>query len=180
MKITKKDILSHKFLFYGIVAIILLTFVTKRFLLTPLELKLAAAKDRVDSLTNEKNGLAKEVALLKNREDALKEKESRLTEYFILKSRLVDFNRSSQFLKNLISYNEIKVDELRPGKKEQVGQFKKWELNVLLSGSYKEINSYFDYLDRQPYLLNVKKVTLSKGDSKGVVNANIILEATGR
>ncbi|GAB4440962.1 MAG: hypothetical protein OHK0040_12350 [bacterium] len=180
MKIGKKDILVHKTLFYGILIILLFNFVAKRFLFTPLETKVAAMKSKAATLTSEKNNLAKEVASLKGKEAELKEKESRLTEYFLLKSRLVDFNRASQFLKNIVSYSGVKIQSLKPGKKEQIGQFKKWQINLLLSGTYTEINNYFNYLDRQPYLLNIKNVALSKGDSRGEVSANITLEAVGR
>jgi|GEM_PF-5506820 len=180
MNIKKQDLVAHKVLVLGIVAILLVNFVVKKLLIIPLETKLSAAKGRVESLSKEKNNLEREVAVLKSKEAFLKEKESRLTEYFMLKSKLIDFNMVSKFLKDIVSYGGVKVDTLRPGKKEQVGQFKKWQLNISLTGSFTDINSYFSYLDSLPYLLNVKKVELSKGNTKGMVHANIVLEAVGR
>lgn len=180
MKIEKKDILKHKYLFSGIIIIVLLNFLLNRYLILPMETKLSSVKSRVLTLTNEKNNLTKEVSTLKSKEAELKEKENRLTEYFILKSKLVEFNITSQFLRNIVSFNGVKIDNLKPGKKEQIGQFKKWQLYITLSGSYGDINNYFSYLDRLPYLLNVKNVSLSKGNTKGEVTANVTLEAIGR
>lgn len=180
MNIKKQDIIAHKFLVSGLVLLFLLNFVAKKFVINPMYAKLSAAKSRVSTLTSEKQNLEKEVAILKDKESLLEEKETRLTEYFMLKSKLVDFSKSSIFLRNLFNYNGVKIESIKPDKKERVGQFKKWQLKITVSGSFSNINGYFNYLDTLPYLLNVKKVELSKVSANGVVHANIVLEAVGR
>lgn len=180
MNIKKQDILAHKSLVFGIILLLLLNFIVKRFIINPIEAKLVAAKSKVSTLTSEKQNLEKEVAILKDKQALLKEKETRLTEYFMLKSKLVDFSMSTTFLKNLVSYGNIKIESLKPDKKEQVGQFKRWQLNISISGSFSNINGYFNYLDTLPYLLNVKKVDLSKVSANGMLQANVVLEAIGR
>ena len=179
MKITKKELTAHKFLLISIILILLLNFVLTRFLFLPMERALVTLKDKSSVLNEEKARLAKDLAFLKIKEANLKDKESRLTEYFILKSKLVDFNVSSQFLKNIVSFSGVNVQSLKPLQKEQVGNFKKWQINLSFTGRYHDINNYFEYLGKLPYILSVKKVTLEKTSTPGINRANITIEAIG-
>lgn len=180
MKITKKELTAHKFLFAGIILILMLNFVLTRFLFLPMEKTLVTLQDKSSLLNAEKVRLTKELAFLKNKEASLKDKESRLTEYFILKSKLVDFNAPSSFLKNIVSFSGVNVESLKPSKKEQIGNFKKWQINLFFTGRYHDINDYFEYLDKLPYILSVKKVVLEKTSEPGINRANITIEAIGR
>lgn len=178
--IGKKEILAHKFLLFSLLILFFLTLLIKRFVILPMANRLDEINKKIVSLSVEKDNLLKEIKNLKEVELKLREKEGRLAEYFILKSKLADFNASSKILRDLLSFHSVKYNRLNPDKKEQIGKFKKWILHLNLTGSYADLNNYFNYLDRLPYILSVKNVKLSKGNAKGEVFAEVTVEVIGK
>lgn len=179
--IDAKKILSlHKFLFIGCIAFVAVYPGVDKLLSAPLKSKLTLTKTEIQKLNSDKANLAKEVESLKKKGADLKNKEGQLTDYFLLKSKLVDFRTASDFFKKLVSYNGIKVELLKPGKKEAVSQFVRWHINISAKGSYENIYGYLDYLESLPYVLNVKKLELAKTEVRGMNRINLSIEAVGR
>lgn len=180
MNIKKKDIISHKLLFFGIIITVVVHFIAVKFFIVPTEENLKGVKLKLEKLTKEENNLSNELKTLSKAEDLINEKQTRLTEFFLLKSKLIDFTTTPTFLKKIVDYRAIKIESLKPDKKISLGQFQKLPITITMSGSYVEIGNYLKYLDNLPYIISVKKVSLSKSDAKGVVKATLFLEVVGR
>jgi Tfp pilus assembly protein PilO len=176
-----KNILTvHKFLIVGSLIFFGLYTGVDNLLLTPLKNDLSVTKSEIKKMSSDRQNFVREIEALRTKGIYLKEKEEQLTNYFIMKSKLVDFSSSSDFFARLVNYNGIKVDLLKPGKKEQVSQFVKWQINITAKGSYDNIYGYLDYLGNLPYVVNVKRLDFAKTELKGMNKINLTVEAIGR
>ncbi len=169
---------EHKILLVGLFLGLILFFGGKAFM-KPITTKIDSSKAELDKLTTEKNNLFKEVDLLKSKEEEARQKEQRLIDYFMLKSKLANLTNPSKFFKDITDFKKIRFNNIRPIKKEKISHYIKMELNLNISGSYEDVYDYLKYLDNLPYIISIKKLDFSKGDSKNN-NINMVIETVGR
>lgn len=170
---------EHKILFIGLSISFLLIYAGKM-VIKPINSKITNAKMEIEKLNIEKINLLKEAEQLKNKESDIKDKERRLNDYFLLKSRLADLSNPSKFFKDITDFKEIKFNSIKPLKKEKISHYIKMEINLSISGTYESIYNYFKYLDSLPYLISIKKLDFSKGEEKKYNNISLIIESIGR
>lgn len=179
MKKVNLPIKEHKVLLVGLIISLLLIYVGK-LIIKPINIKLVNGKAEIEKLNIEKNNLLKEVEQIKAKENEIKEKERRLNEYFLLKSKLADLSNPAMFFKDITDFNKVKFKSIKPIKKEKISHYIKMEINLSVSGSYEDIYNYLKYLDNLPYIISIKKLDFSKGEEKNYNNINLVIETVGR
>lgn len=179
MKKFNLTIKKHKVLLVGLIMSILLIYAGE-LIIKPLNIRLVNGKSEIEKLNIEKGNLLREVEQIKTKENEIKEKERHLNEYFILKSKLASLSNPSVFYRDITDFNKVKINSIRPIKKEKISHYIKMEINLGISGSYENIYNYFKYLDNLPYIISIKKLDFSKGEEKNYNNINLIIETVGR
>ncbi len=174
----KKIIKDHRIMVI-VLTLAIVFYYAGQFALKPVTKKIISAKDELARLNTEKSNLIKEVEMIKGKEEELKEKEKRLTEYFILKSKIGNISNHSKFFKDITNFDKVSFISLKPTKKEKISHYIKMELTLNISGSYQDLDNYIKYLDGLPYIISVKKLDFSKTSGKNI-NISMVIETVGR
>ncbi len=173
----KKIFVEHRLLFIGLIVVLFLVY-SGKLSMRYLENKINPAKAELEKLNAEKINLVKEIDLIKGKESLLKEQEKKLTEYFILKSRVGNISNSSRFFKDITNFKKMVFNSLKPTKKEQISQYLKMEITLNITGSYEDLEKYIKYLDELPYIISVKKLDFSKTNGKNI-NITMVIDTVG-
>lgn len=171
---------KHNFLIKGFLIFIVFAFLVEKFAILPLKTKRDMLYSKFNTLLNEKKQLESTVISLTKEFQELERNESTLTNFFILKNRVVDLKKSSIFLNKLVDFDGLKILNLAPGKKEKVSNLTKWLITITVSGNYSDINAYLNYLEKLPYTLNIVKVELSKINGQKGNSAEIFVEVVAK
>jgi Tfp pilus assembly protein PilO len=173
-----KVIKQHKILAIGIGVFILLFVLLEKLYLAKLDRSIKNLVTQKESLLKEKQEL--EGVLSSLEKENVKTKSSALKNILLLKTRILDYKQNAMFLKEITDFNEVTFENITPAKFEKTSTIGRWIINVGIRGSYLQIKNYIEYLNKLPYIININRLELNKGNNKQANRAQITLEVICR